>query len=65
MVDVGVLKTCAGMEVLVLPLPPGFCISLVFFAEEALRKRKYKSIQSKKNTVASLKGIWHVSLEIN
>ena len=48
------------------PLYPGIRISLVDFAEEALQKRKYKSIQSKKkNTVASLTGIWHVSLEIN
>ena len=60
----------AGASKLVLeeawPLYPGIRISLVDFAEEALQKRKYKSIQSKKkNTVASLTGIWHVSLEIN
>ena len=57
--SIWVLKTGAGMG------PPPMCTCLVYFTEEALRKMKYKSIQRKKNTVASLKGIWHVSLEIN
>ena len=45
--------------------PPQICTCRVYFTEEALRKTKFKSIQRKKNTVASLKGIWHVSLKIN